>query len=349
MILYMKKLLTTLTILIGSCILSNAQISIRTETYTKQIQQVEVYDSLSNFNLNYDIIAKEYQTEDLALTNINGQFKQFIGQNIYILPLTQKEISFNSKWGSSDAKNDKLRGKYYIIDGFEFKIDENYTGLFKLDKVIVKLKNEDGKKHKWEVAYYSLDEALLVGYYEKLKYKSVRNTFVYTGRAKGKGSQFIIEPSLDHSAIDTKTNQIINLKNGEEWLCTDIQLVDDEITMQLYAIFTNSDGNEIKARIENRFLTKGEIHAAFFSCFMEKNEYIGWKESLVEKYGLENTLLIIEKKVKIGMSDTMCLESWGEPDSKNRTVLNGVETEQWVYETKSYLYFDNGILTAIQN
>ena len=208
----MKNLLTTLTILIGSCIYSNAQISIRTETHTKQIQQVEVYDSLSNFNLNYDIIANEYQTEDLALTNINGQFKQFIGQNIYILPLTQKEISFNSKWGSSDAKNDKLRGKYYIIDGFEFKIDENYTGLFKLDKVIFKLKNEDGKKYKWEVAYYSLDEALLVGYYEKLKYKSVGNTFVYTGRAKGKGSQFIVEPSLDHSSIDTKTNQILNLK-----------------------------------------------------------------------------------------------------------------------------------------
>ena len=136
---------------------------------------------------------------------------------------------------------------------------------------------------------------------------------------------------------------------GEEWLCTDIQLVDDEITMQLYAIFTNSDGHEIKARIENRFLTKGETHAAFFSCFMGKNEYIDWKESLVAKYGLENPLLIIEKKVKIGMSDTMCLESWGEPDSKNRTVLNGVETEQWVYKTKSYLYFDNGILTAIQN
>ena len=49
------------------------------------------------------------------------------------------------------------------------------------------------------------------------------------------------------------------------------------------------------------------------------------------------------------MSDTMCLESWGAPDSKNRPILIGVETEQWVYETKSYLYFDNGILTAIQN
>ena len=94
----MKNLFTILTILIASSIYSNAQISIRTESCTKQIQQVETYDSLSNLNLNYDIIANEYQTENLTLTNINGQFKQFIGQNIYILPLTQKETSFNSKW-----------------------------------------------------------------------------------------------------------------------------------------------------------------------------------------------------------------------------------------------------------
>lgn len=56
-----------------------------------------------------------------------------------------------------------------------------------------------------------------------------------------------------------------------------------------------------------------------------------------------------KKKVKIGMTDKMCIEAWGEPDSKNRTVLNGKETEQWVYKTNSYLYFDDGILTAIQN
>ena len=60
-------------------------------------------------------------------------------------------------------------------------------------------------------------------------------------------------------------------------------------------------------------------------------------------------VLIIKKKLKIGMTDKMCIEAWGEPDSKNRTVLNGKETEQWVYKTNSYLYFDDGILTAIQN
>lgn len=199
------------------------------------------------------------------------------------------------------------------------------------------------------MAYYSLDDALLVGYYEKLKQKYIGKSFIYTGRAKGKGCQFITEPSLDHSAIDTKTKQIINLRDKSEWQCTDIQLVDDEVTMQLYAILTNSDGNEIKARIRNIFLTKGETNAAFFSCFMDKNEFERWKNSIVEKYGLEYALLIIKKKVKIGMTDKMCIEAWGEPDSKNRTVLNGKETEQWVYKTNSYLYFDNGILTAIQN
>lgn len=113
------------------------------------------------------------------------------------------------------------------------------------------------------MAYYSLDDALLVGYYEKLKQKYIGKSFIYTGRAKGKGCQFITEPSLDHSAIDTKTKQIINLRDKSEWQCTDIQLVDDEVTMQLYAILTNSDGNEIKARIRNIFLTKGETNAAF--------------------------------------------------------------------------------------
>lgn len=142
----------------GSFTYSNAQISIRTEVNTKQTQQIEKYDSLSNFNLNYDIIANEYQTEETALTNINGQFRQFIGQSIYILPFTQKQLSFHKKWGSSDTKNDRLRGKYYTIDGFEFKLDENYTGMYKLDKVIFKLRNEDGKKvsGKWHIIHWTM-------------------------------------------------------------------------------------------------------------------------------------------------------------------------------------------------
>jgi hypothetical protein len=54
--------------------------------------------------------------------------------------------------------------------------------------------------------------------------------------------------------------------------------------------------------------------------------------------------------IKIGMTQEQALASqWGKPISVNRTTTAHGVREQWVYNSKSYLYFDNGILTAIQN
>lgn len=54
--------------------------------------------------------------------------------------------------------------------------------------------------------------------------------------------------------------------------------------------------------------------------------------------------------VRIGMSTkAVRASSWGSPESVNRTTTaNGVR-EQWIYGSRSYLYFTNGVLTAIQN
>ncbi len=57
---------------------------------------------------------------------------------------------------------------------------------------------------------------------------------------------------------------------------------------------------------------------------------------------------ISEAKVFVGMSKQQAEFSWGKPKDINRTNnLNNVR-EQWVYG-ESYLYFANGILSAIQN
>jgi hypothetical protein len=40
--------------------------------------------------------------------------------------------------------------------------------------------------------------------------------------------------------------------------------------------------------------------------------------------------------------------SWGKPQHINRTTTAGGKREQWVYG-RNYLYFDNNVLTAIQN
>lgn len=79
----------------------------------------------------------------------------------------------------------------------------------------------------------------------------------------------------------------------------------------------------------------------------------------IERYFAENPQRIdykeavLGKKVRIGMNATEARFAWGEPSSINRTVNTWGVSEQWVYRTgsynASYLYFDNGRLTTIQN
>jgi hypothetical protein len=53
--------------------------------------------------------------------------------------------------------------------------------------------------------------------------------------------------------------------------------------------------------------------------------------------------------VSLGMtSERVLLSNWGRPQKVNRTTTAGGVHEQWVYDG-GYLYFQDGILTSIQN
>lgn len=53
--------------------------------------------------------------------------------------------------------------------------------------------------------------------------------------------------------------------------------------------------------------------------------------------------------INIGMTREDVLKSnWGRPERVNTTVTTRGTREQWVYGGSQYLYFDNGILTAVQ-
>lgn len=73
------------------------------------------------------------------------------------------------------------------------------------------------------------------------------------------------------------------------------------------------------------------------------------KQTLIKKYGKKQGELIFEGNVRIGMTAEMCREAWGEPDDINRMITQYATHEQWVYGSKSYLYFTNGKLESIQN
>ena len=74
-------------------------------------------------------------------------------------------------------------------------------------------------------------------------------------------------------------------------------------------------------------------------------------ERLAPKYGKATAKMMVEEKVRIGWSKQMCKESWGEPDDINKTIGSWGTHEQWVYGDIycDYLYFENGVLTSIQN
>lgn len=55
------------------------------------------------------------------------------------------------------------------------------------------------------------------------------------------------------------------------------------------------------------------------------------------------------KTVRIGMSDEEVLKRWGEPEDINKTITEDYVKEQWVYDNGRYLYFEDGVLTTIQN
>lgn len=74
-----------------------------------------------------------------------------------------------------------------------------------------------------------------------------------------------------------------------------------------------------------------------------------WEKRMIEKYGEVNGKTIIQGKVRVGFTAEMCRDSWGKPSDINRTTTAYGAHEQWVYGYGCYLYFEDGILTTIQN
>lgn len=55
------------------------------------------------------------------------------------------------------------------------------------------------------------------------------------------------------------------------------------------------------------------------------------------------------RRIFIGMSKEQVVLSWGEPNEINRTNTQHSSSEQWVYANYNYVYFENNLVTSIQN
>jgi len=103
----------------------------------------------------------------------------------------------------------------------------------------------------------------------------------------------------------------------------------------------------VRLLTEYRLATDKESEVAFT---IEKNGVtetgLDKTVNLITKWGYTNGKRIAEKKIWIGMSVDMTLESWGIPYRVSRNQGNWGMREQWIY-SEAYLFFENGILTEI--
>ncbi len=292
----------------------------------------------------------------------------------------------------------EVKGKYFSTPysaylGHYFKIvdllykDDDDVDVVLLDKnndTVVLSKKFDNDN------FTDFPKFILVGYYLKMKELHVGKDYIFAN-AKGKNT------------TDINTGESITLNNESEWHCSALEFIDlkDNSALQLYLIFNNNEGNNIKVKVENQ---ETDYNSIFISMFTEKQEYIKQKElerreneererflaeekakseterlelekkrneererllaeekarkekerlefekMIINKYGEYYGGFIIKGQVILGMSTEMCRYAWGEPSRINTTIVEGLKSEQWVYSLYTYLYFDNGKLTAIQN
>ncbi len=69
-------------------------------------------------------------------------------------------------------------------------------------------------------------------------------------------------------------------------------------------------------------------------------------EAMISKYGKNKGKMIAEGKVWTSISYEMAVDSWGEPEKVQKTMIATGSTEKWLYPDGAYLFFKNGRLQS---
>ena len=113
-------------------------------------------------------------------------------------------------------------------------------------------------------------------------------------------------------------------------------------------IFKTEDEKEYFLNVRfsgtNTFIYEKVFGIDFTDAFTFENPRDSYPEISDEMWNM-----IQNCKVKIGMTETEAELAWGKPKEINVGIYGSSSQDQWLYGTNSYLYFENGKLSAIQN
>jgi hypothetical protein len=287
----------------------------------QELYLIPMAESLRKYG--YSGFCLDYTKDSKALSNT---YKPIIPENKSFI-----ELDLGGGW----TQHELIEGKYFKV--IEIKKhpkaieNENLYG----DKSFLKLEEKISK----DIVYFEYDNQfehsfpfIVVGFFEKQKALILGKKYVFADKVIT--YRYFGDPNAKPS-VDIITGKQLTIVTGEKWKCLDLTVEEEHYTLSL--VIQNSLGEKTTMNYNTVFgkWSKGRAYSATDADNYRKD------------FGSETFDLILKGKCKIGMTKEMCLLSWGEPKSINETITSGKKTEQWVYKD-NYLYFDNGILKAMQ-
>lgn len=136
---------------------------------------------------------------------------------------------------------------------------------------------------------------------------------------------FIVFPIVFYSFVNNKLDQKLNDRTPQ-------QLKAEEIVRQKETTLQVEEAKKAAAD-----LATWQVSPAGKICAQHPD----WSKDICQA--------IAEDKVRVGMNAEQATAGWGKPQDINRTTNSYGVSEQWVYGSGSYLYFDDGVLTSISN
>jgi hypothetical protein len=309
----------------------------------------------------YKSLLSEYENIDKAKTNIYNPHFFYEKTDIY-----DGEI-----YGEIATSPESIIGKYFTILNITGKdIHDKKNNYLKLEDIEIEtsriwslglkfmLRNDSNSDTLFWIVNLARDIGdtpfFLVPYFEKQK-----QTYLNQNLSAMKNFTDL---------IDINSGQQLIINSGDVWNCYDISFTNSKTSMFLKPYYFLRKGNneitfDLDALGKNTFILETEFIKREDEKKKKEEERLkeeqerekkfqqdkaDFKNYCINKFGENLGNSIIEGRVLLGMSKEMCIAAWGNPIDINTTIVSGLTTEQWVYGWGTYLYFDNGLLTAIQ-
>ena len=378
----MRQSFTIGFLLVVLCV--NAQINVREHTPLPTSKPyIEKYDSLTNIEKLQD----DSITHHRSYKHLVGQYLFYIDEDtidsknestFYTYVGDSYETVAHLRRGGRIDKS-RYRNRYWRIN--DIKVTQYGFDIFELEDTT---KNE--KIYARGSAMNR--DFIVLGYYEKMRQMYLGKSFVYDnyfpyGMADGADNNKcnnlidyetnLIGDSIPKESI-WKCVEIsaYNVSHHNYWRsaldsrCPVILIFENDKLGKFYSYTQTRSG---KAFDESKycFWMSGKGHEEerlplYLGKFLDfpqqeyivkreketKQYFVNQKKRMIAKYGKYWGKLVADGQLEIGMTKQMCRDSWGEPESINRTSTRYGNHEQWVYTT-IYVYFDNGKISAIQD